>query len=121
MLMKNAGDIMEVSFGAGDFIYAKYSQDGYYYFARIESIADQMALVKYFDDISEYLPVEDLKTFSYCVRNLNVQGNWESNNYYYPCEIINVKIPENRIVVRYTQDGIEEDLAPAMLRFEDFR
>jgi hypothetical protein len=97
----------------GGFYYAKYSADGFFYYAKVDSITDQSYRVTYYDDFQQEVAFNEICDIDFAVQNLRAFANWENKGLFYPCSVEKIK---NKITVKY-EDGVTENVREEQLRF----
>ncbi|MBN1968419.1 MAG: hypothetical protein JXR48_01585 [Candidatus Delongbacteria bacterium] len=100
----------------GSSYYVKYSEDNYYYFAKIDSIIDNSAKVTFFDGYEDTVLPDSICFVEDAISGMKAEGNWENKGAYYPCKIL--KQEGSQFFVRYDEDGIEESIGFHQLRFK---
>lgn len=59
----------------GDYYYAKYSGDGFFYYAKIEKVLDNKYLVKYYDNFQEEVGTDEVCELHFAIQNLKAFAN----------------------------------------------
>jgi hypothetical protein len=97
------------NYAVDDFVWARWSGDNNLYFARItESLTDSVK-VEYYDGATEERSKDDIFYLDEAQGSgLTPYGNWKGKGSFYPCDIL--ELNETTVHVKYTQDGIEEQL-----------
>lgn len=97
----------------GDYYYAKYSGDGFFYYAKVEKELDNKYLVKYYDNYQEEVSANDVCEMNFAIQYLKAFANWENKGLYYPCTVNKI---HDMIIVKY-EDGVTEQVKEEQLRF----
>jgi len=96
--------------------WAKWPGDGSLYFANITGTSGNSLNVRYYDGNEEELNESDVFSLQQAIDSgLSPHGNWQGEGSFYPCNIL--KMGNNSILVKYSEDGVEENMPYERLVF----
>jgi len=99
----------------GDWVFAYWEEDGYWYPAEITSINAESYEVKYDDGTTEWIESDSLAEYSTEAGEEGAEAYYESDDTYYEVTILEVN--EEQVKVQYEDETVEwTDLSN--LRFE---
>jgi len=99
-----------------DMKWARWSGDGNLYYADIIGTSGNSVNVRYYDGNEEELNKSDIFSLQEAINSgLTPHGNWEGQGSFYPCNIL--KMGANSVLVKYTQDGVKEEMPYDRLLF----
>ena len=111
-------DSEENYYSAGDFIWARWSQDGNLYFAQIIGVSDSTVSVCYTDGTREDLSTDDIFYLPEALESgLTPFGDWNGGGYHYECVILEMN--DTSVLVQYTEDGTQEEMPYKWLLFRN--
>jgi hypothetical protein len=97
----------------GSCFFAKYSGDGFFYYARIDESRENKYLVTFYDDYQEEVLSNEICDIPFALQYLTPQANRENQGNFYPC-LAYRKI--DQFFARY-EDGVVEEINIEQLRF----
>ena len=94
---------------SADMRWARWSEDGNLYYVTSTSASGNGVKVCYYDGSEEELNKNDIFSLSEAINSgYTPHGNWQGQGSFYPCNIL--KTGADTVLVKYTQDGVEEAL-----------